>query len=122
MNDKKGIQERTFDFAVRIVKFYLALPKELRFSGPARQLLNAGTSIGANTEEVQGGLTRKDFIHSINIAKKEARETIYWLKIWIEAELANCKEAELILREAMEIKNILTSIVKTSQRNLTYNS
>ncbi|MCK4908632.1 MAG: four helix bundle protein [Planctomycetes bacterium] len=114
---KNHIKDRTFEFSVKIVKFYFSLLSELRYSGPAKQLLDAGTSIGANVEEAQGGLTKKDFIHCINIAKKESRETIYWLKIWVAVKLFKHKEAKLLLTEVVEIKNILTAIVKSAQSN-----
>jgi len=109
------ITERTFNFAVRIVKLYFSLPNEIRLAAPAKQLLRAGTSIGANVEEAQGGLTKKDFIHSINIAKKEARETVYWLKLWIAVKLTNLDEVQVLLNEAIELQKILTAIVKATQ-------
>jgi four helix bundle protein len=118
---KKDIRKRTFKFAVNVVKFYFSLPANIRFSPMSNQLLKAGTSIGANIEEAQGALTRKDFIHSVNIAKKETRETVFWLKLWIASNLPKANEAKILLNESEEIRLILTSIVKTAQERNTHN-
>lgn len=73
---------------------------EMRFV-LGKQLLKAGTSIGANIEEAQGGISKKDFIHSMNIAKKEARETKYWLRLYDAC--SNKKETKKLLSECNEI-------------------
>ncbi|MFH1226903.1 MAG: four helix bundle protein [Planctomycetota bacterium] len=115
---KPNIQNRTFNFATDIVRFYFSLENHIRLSAPAIQLLRSGTSIGTNTEEAQGALTKRDFVHCMNIAKKEARETAFWLKVWIAAKLPDHVNANVMLKEVEEIKNILTSIVKTAQKGL----
>lgn len=66
------IQERTFQFGVRIVKFVDRLPRTLSATELGRQLLRSGTSIAANMEEAKGAESRNDFIHKVNIAYKEA--------------------------------------------------
>jgi four helix bundle protein len=118
MADPEPVTSRTFAFAVRIVKLARHLdqtpgtPRTL-----AGQLLRAGTSVGANVEEAQGGQSRADFISKMNIALKEARETLYWLRLLQAAEI--CPEAQLadLTREANEIVSILVTIVKKSRRN-----
>ncbi len=82
-----------------------------------RQLLKSATSIGANVNEASAGQTKKDFISKMAIASKEARETLYWIRLlnesnWYKTDLKN------ILSEANDIVKILTKIVKTSQENL----
>ena len=76
------IRERTFAFAVRIVKLckYLGKNSDVPKS-VINQLLNAGTSVGANLEEAQAGQTKPDFIHKNSISLKEARESNFWLKL-----------------------------------------
>ena len=78
-----------------------------------RQVIRSGTSIGANLEEAQGANTRPEFTNCTNIAKKEARETNYWLRLIAESnnQLANQK-IERLIKESEEISKILTTIVK----------
>ena len=81
------VRERAFDFAVRIVKLCKYLEKN---SGVSRnvimQLLDAGTSVGANLEEAKAGQSTADFIHKNAIALKEARESNYWLRLILATE------------------------------------
>ena len=78
MPENRDIVERTFDFSVRIIKLAQHMNKDSTSNKLlARQILQAGTSTGANIEEAQGGQTKADFIHKYSIALKEARETNY---------------------------------------------
>jgi len=77
--------------------------------------LRAGTSIGANIEEAQAGQSKADFTAKMAIARKEARETLYWLKLLNAAEVVEAEKLSGITKEADELVRILTSIVKTSQ-------
>ena len=112
------IQERTFEFAVRIVKLCQFLSEK---PGVARtlsqQIIRSGTSIGANIEEAQGGQSRADFLAKIFIALKEARETLYWLKLLIAAGVVETAKLNELTLEANEIVAILTSIVKSTREN-----
>ena len=111
---KEKIQDRTYDFALEIIRFVKMLPYNTATASLGRQLIRSGTSIGANIEEAQGASIRKDFINKMNISKKEARETRYWLKLINDAQLINNNMSGL-LEEINEIINILTAIVKTSE-------
>lgn len=73
------IADKTFDFALQIISFYIQLKteKELVLS---KQLLRSGTSVGANVEEAIAAQSKKDFINKMSIASKGARETKYWLR------------------------------------------
>jgi len=112
------IQERTFEFAIRIVKLCQYLDEK---PGVKRilsnQLLRSGTSVGANIEEAQAGQSRADFLSKMSIASKEARETLYWLKLLEKAELISCDRLQDLKQEADEIVRILTSIVKATKQN-----
>ncbi len=77
------------------------------------QLLRSGTSIGANVEEALAGRSRKDFYAKMSIASKEARETNYWLRLIIDAEILDKKMCNSVLKTSEELIKILTSIVKT---------
>lgn len=107
------ISKRTFDFSVHIIQLADTLEQKRRFI-LANQLLRSGTGIGANVQEATAAESRKDFIHKMSIASKEARETLYWLQLIKVAE----KDVEGIderLSEITSIVRILTKIVKTSQ-------
>lgn len=112
-----NIQQRSFLFAVEIVKFIKVLPKENSVFAIGNQLIRSGTSVGANIEEAQNCGSRKEFIHTLTIALKEARETEYWLKIIFEVKLAEQDLVVDLLKEINEIIKILTSIIKKSKIN-----
>jgi len=101
------IQEKSFAFAVRLVKLYKYLCDEKREFVLSKQLLRSGTSIGANVEEAIGGHSGKDFIFKLSIAYKEARETIYWLKLLQAASFLSEEQAKSVLKDAEEICKIL---------------
>jgi len=112
-----NIPERTFKFGVRVVKLALELPKNSAGYAISSQIIRSGTSIGANVEESQNSPTKKDFIHGMTIALKEARETRYWLKIILESELLPESTILENLQENTEIVRILTAIIKNSKNN-----
>jgi|688.fasta_scaffold1767674_1 four helix bundle protein len=101
------IKERSFKFAVEIVKFCNHL-KELRQYEISNQLIRSGTSIGANLREASNGYTKKDFVYKVSIAQKEADETIYWLEIL--NEILNENEIDALLNEATQLLKIIKTI------------
>jgi len=113
----RDIRERTFEFAVRIVRLCQHLDKT---PGACRtlsgQLLRAGTSIGANVEEAQAGQSRADFVSKNSIALKEARECHYWLRILIATKIMPEKQIAELRDKAEEIKRVLGSIVVRTKR------
>ncbi|MBL7764530.1 MAG: four helix bundle protein [Chitinophagaceae bacterium] len=109
------VKTKSYDFAKSIVKFYMHLKQENEFE-LSKQLLRAGTSIGANVEEADAGISKKEFASKMSIASKEARETQYWLRLIKDAEITNYP-FEPLLEQANELIRILTSIVKTTQSN-----
>ena len=116
MSAEVDIVERSFEFAVRVVRLCRFLESQDRVSRTlANQLLRAGTSIGANIEEAQAGHSKADFAAKMAIARKEAREALYWLKLLNAAEVVEAEKLSGITKEADELVRILTSIVKTSQ-------
>jgi four helix bundle protein len=113
------IRERTFQFACAIVRFCNALSAS---SGAPRhiayQLLNAGTSIGANVEEAKAAYSKREFISKNSIALKEAREALFWLRLATACGLAGDKEANRLVDEANQLVAILTSTVRTARLRL----
>lgn len=115
MKQENLILTKTYSFGLRILKLYLHLRKEKVDIGLCSQLLRSGTSIGANTEEAVGGSSRKDFINKLQIAYKEARETMYWLRLLSDSEILDQKLAESFITDCEEIIKILTAIINSSK-------
>ena len=109
------ISTKSFDFAIQSINIYKLLLTKNEYI-LSKQFLRSSTSIGANVQEGLGGYSKKDFAAKMSIASKEARETLYWIKLleasnFIEFDFLNIKnECESLIR-------ILTSIVKTCQTN-----
>ncbi len=114
----KDITERTFKFALRIIKLFRFLNGE--FSADkyilSKQLLHAGTSVGANVEEAQSGQSRPDFIGKMSIALKEARESNYWLRLLESGEYVSKDKIADLLNESEELKKILAAIIVSSKK------
>lgn len=109
------IDERTFEFALLIIEAYKYLVAKNEYV-LSKQLLRAGTSIGANAHEAQAAQSKNDFISKMAIASKEARETDYWLRLLERSGyLSDFEKRENLCAEVIVIINIITKIVKTSQ-------
>ncbi len=115
-NDTPDIQARTFGFAARILKLVRAMERDTASLVVAKQIARSGTSIGANVEEAQGAYSKADFTHRMNVARKEARETLYWLRLLAEVGLLPKRRLTTLTQESEEIVKILVAIVKTSRR------
>jgi four helix bundle protein len=114
----RDLRERTFDFAVRVVRLCQVLDGIPGVSRTlANQLIRSGTSVGANVEEAQASRSPADFIATYSIACREARETLYWLRLVLASGLVAETRVRPFLVEADEIVAILTSIVRTARRN-----
>ena len=120
MKDKNVLLEKSFDFAVRIIKLAKFLQIEYKEFVLSKQILRSGTSIGANVNEAQAAQSKKDFISKLAISSKQARETKYWLDLLVATDYLDCKNefTESLLAENLELVKLLTSIVKTSMSSL----
>ncbi|MFH7016996.1 four helix bundle protein [Flavobacterium sp. FlaQc-47] len=107
------IQNKSFLFAVRIINLYKHLTTVKKEFVLSKQILRCGTSIGANIEESIGGRSDKEFLFKLEISYKEARETIYWLKLLKATDYISVIEFESIHSEAEEICKILAKIIIT---------
>ena len=112
------ITERTFNFALRIIKLCQFLNKkyEAEKSILSKHLLRSGTSVGANVEEAQAGQSKADFISKMSIALKEARETNYWIRLIEASEMVKSEKIAEIKKESEEIKKILATIIVSSKK------
>ncbi|ANW97010.1 four helix bundle protein [Wenyingzhuangia fucanilytica] len=111
------ILDKTYNFAIKIVKLSQYLVSEKKEYVLSKQILRSGTSVGANTEEAIGGFSKKDFIYKLNIAYKEARETKYWLRILKDTGYIESEEFEVLFDELEQILKILFTIIKKSKEN-----
>jgi four helix bundle protein len=115
-NWRRNIVKRTAMFADRIVKLSFALPNNAAGWEIGRQLVRAGMSVGANVEEAQGGESKADFLHKMRIARKECRETRYFLKRVANGNLIATSRLERITDEADQLVRILTAIIVSSEK------
>ena len=113
--DQADIVQLSFDFAVKVVEEVKSFPRTTAGFELGKQVIRSGTSIGANVEEAQGARTKPEFINSMNIAKREARETRFWLRVLRTAHLLKQDVAETLIADAERLIRILTAIVKTAE-------
>jgi four helix bundle protein len=113
---KYNIRERTFDLSLRILDISELLSQTNVNENLRNQLIKSGTSIGANMEESDGTDTKKDFINKVVLARKEAKETKYWLRL-ISENLDNKIELEDDIVEVQEIINILSAIINKTKNS-----
>ena len=107
------VQEKSYTFALRIVKLYRWLCEEKKEFVLAKQILRSGTSVGANVEEAIGGHSERDFHSKITIAYKEIRETHYWLRLLRDSNYIEENAFQSIIADCEELTKILGSITKT---------
>ena len=110
---KSIAQEKSYAFAIKIVKLYQHMISEKKEYVLSKQVLRSGTSIGANIEEALGAQSSKDFANKISVAYKEARETRYWIRLLHDSDILEEKRAVPALADVEELIKIIGSIQKT---------
>ena len=117
--EKKGIlRQKSYGFALRTVKLYKCRVDENREYVMSKQLLRAGTSIGANIAEAQQGQSKADFIHKLAISLKESFETEYWLELLRDSEYITTVQANSMIDDCKELQRLLTASIKTAKNRL----
>ncbi len=116
MNKKPyDLEERTFLFAKEVRLFIRTLNKTIANIEDAKQVIRSSGSIAANYIEANEALSKKDFSYRIKISRKEAKESLMWLRLIDETnDLSNSKLAEELIQEATELKKILSAIIEKS--------
>ena len=123
MSERKSIiKDKSFAFAVRIVRLYKHLCENKKEFVLSKQLLRSGTAVGALVREAQNAESQKDFIHKLGIAQKECDETNYWLELLKETDYLTDKEFESINSEATELLKMIRSAIITSKKKQSENS
>ena len=118
MKTDNVIQQKTYDFSIKIIRLYQDLLKNHKEYSLSKQILRSGTSIGANVEEAIGGQTKKDFYAKMAIAYKEARETHYWIRLLSDTGFISQKNGKDLLSDINEILKIIGSIQNTMKKQL----
>ena len=116
------IQEKSYSFALKVVKTYKLLIEDKREFILSKQLLRSGTSIGALIEEAIGGQTEKDFFAKMAIAYKEARETHYWIRLLRDSDYLGTQISTELLKDVDEVQRIIGSIQKTIRSKIESNN
>ena len=118
MKSDNVVQQKSFQFAVRIINMYKYLNETKKEYTLSKQLLRSGTSIGANIEEGIGGQSEKDFISKFSIAYKETRETHYWIRLLIETDYIEPDQAKSILVDTDELLKLIGAILNTMKKKI----
>ena len=113
MKDENVVKEKSFEFSVRIVNLYKHLTANKQEYVLSKQLLRAGTSIGANICEAEQAQSASDFISKLSISLKESNETDYWLRLLHRTDYLNDSEYSSIIADCRDLTKILTSIIKS---------
>jgi len=119
MSEKRSIlKDKSFEFALTVVQLYKALAETKREYVLSKQLLRAGTSVGANIREAQNAESRADFVHKLSIAQKECDESLYWLELLHKSDYLDEAEFKEFHSKANELLKMLRSaILTTKQKN-----
>ncbi len=116
MKNSNVIVDKSYSFALNIVKLCFGIQKEKREFVLSRQLLKSGTSIGANVEEAVGGISKADFLAKMQIAYKEARESHYWLRLLKDSSILEEQNSLKMINDCEELIRILIAILKTGKK------
>lgn len=109
------LEERTFEFAQQAMHYFKALPYNIANTEIAKQGIRSSGSVGANFIEANEAFSRKDFSMRIKICRKEAKETIYWLRLSAPTDLQK-EEQGMLIKEVTELMKIFGSIIEKSKK------
>ncbi|HWC55187.1 MAG TPA: four helix bundle protein [Chitinophagaceae bacterium] len=123
MNEEREniIVVKSYSFALEVIQLYKALVEKKEFV-LSKQILRSGTSIGANVHEAVASESKRDFVHKLGIAVKEAKETSYWLNLLKDGQFITLNEFEKLDKSCSEIIKILNSIILTTKERYFSNS
>ena len=118
--EKQGgaLHQKSFAFALRVVKAYKHLCEEKREYVLSKQLLRSGTAIGALIREAEQAESKPDFVHKLAIALKEAKETEYWIELLEQSDYLEGKGARSLLSDLLQLVKLLTSIIKKTRQTI----
>ncbi len=114
------VKNKSFAFAVRVVKLYQFLQTDKKEFVLSKQLLRSGTSVGAMVREAEQAESKADFKHKMAIAQKEINESIYWLELMKETNYLTQNEFDSIYPDAVDLIKLITAIIKTTKANINH--
>ena len=109
------LEKRTTEFAKAVIRLCKRLPRNPINNRLIGQVVGSAGSVGANYREANDALGKKDFIQRMKIARREAKESLHWLELILESEKDRESEIKPLVREVVELKKILSSIIAKSQ-------
>ena len=115
MSRKFDLEDRTTKFAKEVIKICRNIPRNPMNDRITGQVVGAAGSVGANYREANDSLGKKDFIQRLKISRREAKESLHWLELLLEANLSKELAITPLINEATELKNILSSIITKSE-------
>jgi four helix bundle protein len=110
----RDLRQRTRKFALRVIRLVEALPKTRTAEVIGKQLLRAGTSVGANYRAACRAKSTKDFIYKMGLVEEEADESLYWMELLVEAGLVKLERLQSLMVEADELIAITVASIKTA--------
>lgn len=111
----KILLEKSYKFALRIVKLSQYLNDEKHEYVLSKKILDSGTAVGVLVEEAQQGIDRSDFLQKYSIANKEAFKTNFWLRLLRDSEFISDKQFQSLIQDCEELQKILISAIKTTK-------
>ena len=118
MKRENVVMNKSYAFALRVIKLYKYLIYEKKEYVLSKQLLRSGTSIGALIKEGEHAQSKPDFLNKMNVALKEANEAEYWIELLRDSEYLSATESLSILEDVSELIKLLASIVKSTKNSL----
>ena len=115
--NNENLKSRTKQFALRIIKLVENLPRDTVSSVIGRQLLRAGTSVGANYRAACRSKSAADFISKMGTVEEEADESAYWMELLVEADKISLAKISALLQEANELTAIAVSSINTARKS-----
>ena len=111
------IKDKSYKFALRIIKLYQFLSVQKQEFVLSKQVLRSGTSIGANIEEANGAVSRKDFVNKLYTAHKESRETRYWINLLRDSGYIEANASDSLIADCDDLIKITGKIISTAKKD-----
>ncbi|PJE69181.1 hypothetical protein COU96_01115 [Candidatus Shapirobacteria bacterium CG10_big_fil_rev_8_21_14_0_10_38_14] len=111
------IHKRIYNFVIRVINLTKALPKNTQNKPLIDQIIRSASSMGANDQEADGSITKKEFVHSYNVVRREGKETLYWLSLIADTNPNFASRMEKLRQECGEIIKIVSTIITKTRKN-----
>ena len=113
----EGLRDRTKQFALRVVRLYVALPKTTEAQVLGKQVLRSGTSVAANFREASRARSDAEFIAKLGIVEQELDESTLWFELLVETEIVAIDKLQSLIQEADELLRIIVTAIKSTKKS-----